>query len=111
LRWSWVRSCLRPSIAENCGPLALMLSADPLPQITLARFAAQTAPRASGSIRFPAHHLLVTLDSCAALALREPRPRTLTRVLTPEFPDRPSCCAGSRKRCAPSCWRAPRRQA
>ena len=46
-----------------------MLSADPLPQITLARLVAQTRPRASGSIRFPAHHLLVTLNSSAALLL------------------------------------------
>src|SRR5438477_12027677 len=88
-----------------------MLSADPLPQITLARFAAQTTPRASGSIRFPAHHLLVTLDSCAALALGEPRPRTQPALVTTEFSDRPSCRAGSRRRCAPSCWQAPRRQA
>ena len=58
-----------------------MLSADPLPQITLARLAAQTVPRVSGSIRFPAHHLLVTPDSCAALALvglgHEPTRRSL----------------------------------
>lgn len=56
-------------VGGESDPLALMLSADPLPQITLARLVAQTRPRASGSIRFPAHHLLVTLDSCAALAL------------------------------------------
>src|SRR5260370_20328933 len=93
------------------SPLALMLSADPLPQITLTRLTAQTTPRASGSIRFPAHHLLVTLDSWAALALGEPRLRTQPAFATPEFPDRPSCPAGSRRRCAPSCWRAPRRQA
>ena len=54
-----------------------MLSADPLPQITLARLTAQTTPWASGSIRFPAHHLSVTLDSRTALALGEPWPLTL----------------------------------
>ena len=53
-------------------PLALMLSADPLPSIRLARLTAQTMPRASGSIRFPAHHLLVTLDSFAARLLLSP---------------------------------------
>ena len=31
LRWSWVRSCLRP-LTRRIGPLALMLSADPLPR-------------------------------------------------------------------------------
>jgi hypothetical protein len=31
LRGSSVRSCLRPSCAENLSPPALMLSADPLP--------------------------------------------------------------------------------
>ena len=36
----------------------------------------QTKPRASGSIRFPAHHLMVTLNSCAALACSKPQPRT-----------------------------------
>ena len=76
-----------------------------------ARLSAQTMPRALGSIRFPAHHILVTLDSCAALVFGEPRPQTWPARLTPEFPDRPSCRAGSRRRCAPSCWRAPRRQA
>src|SRR5258708_40091539 len=48
-------------------------------------------PRASGSIRFSAHHLFVTLDSYAAWALGEPRLRTLAVLLTPEFPDRLSC--------------------
>ena len=41
-------------------------------------------PPASGSIRFPAHHLLVTLDSCAALAFGEPR--TYRRPLRRDFP-------------------------
>jgi hypothetical protein len=31
-QWSWVRSCLRPLFARTMEPLALMLSADPLPQ-------------------------------------------------------------------------------
>ena len=47
---------------------------------------AQTTPRASGSIRFPAHHLLVTLDSSAAWLLaslgREPSQRSLRRDLS-----------------------------
>jgi hypothetical protein len=49
-------------------PLALMLSADPWPPITVSRLKAQTLHRALGSIRFPAHHLLVTLDVVAASA-------------------------------------------
>ena len=59
------------SSAFLCGelsPLALMLSADPLPRSRERALTAQTMPRASGSIRFPAHHLFVTLDPCAALA-------------------------------------------
>jgi hypothetical protein len=43
----------------------LIDAADPIERI----LTAQTMPQASGSIRFPAHHLMVTLDSCAALAL------------------------------------------
>ena len=50
------------------SPPALMLSADPLPP-SRERLTAQTKPRASGSIRFPAHHLSVTLDSSAAVLL------------------------------------------
>jgi hypothetical protein len=37
--------------------------------ITRARLTVQTMPRASGSIRSPAHHLSVTLDSSAAALL------------------------------------------
>ena len=109
LRWSWVRSCLRPFFARRIMPPALMLSAGPLPRSDALDCA--TKPRASGSIRFPAHHLLVTLDFYAALALGEPRPRTLPTLLTPEFADRPSCRAKSRRRCAQSCWRGLRRRA
>jgi len=52
-----------------CGsvPLALMLSADPLPQ---SFHRARTGAGGSTGFRInplPAHHLLVTLDSCAAL--------------------------------------------
>jgi hypothetical protein len=64
-------------------PPALMLSADPLPRSRERALAAQTMPRASGSIRFPAHHLLVTLDSSAAVLLAslgcEPSRRSLRR--------------------------------
>ena len=52
-----------------------MLSAILCP-ITRARLTAQTKPQVSGSIRFPAHHLSVTLDSFSAVLLvslgREP---------------------------------------
>src|SRR5258707_8828630 len=83
-------------------PLALMLSADPLPRSRQRTWCADNA--AGFRINpLPAHHLLVTPDSCAALALGEPRPRTLPTLLTPEFPDRPSCPSGSQRRCAPSC--------
>jgi hypothetical protein len=46
---------------------------------------AQTTPRASGSIRYPAYHLVVTLDCCGALALREPWSRTLPAFLPWNF--------------------------
>ena len=62
LRRSWVRSCLRPFSRriESAGPDVVRWSVAP---ITQARLAAHTSSRASGSIRLPAHHLLVTLDS------------------------------------------------
>jgi DNA invertase Pin-like site-specific DNA recombinase len=47
---------------------------------------AQTTPRASGSIRFPAHRLLVTLDFCAALARGEPGREPSRRSLRRNFP-------------------------
>jgi hypothetical protein len=92
-----------------CGsvPLALMLSADPLPQ---SFHRARTGAGGFTGFRInplPAHHLLVTLDPGAALVSREP----YRRPATPGFPDRSSCCAGSRRRCAPSCWQARRRPA
>src|SRR5712672_362102 len=43
-------------------------------------------PRASGSIRFSAHHLFVTLDSCAAWALGEPGRELYRRSLRRNFP-------------------------
>ena len=54
-------------------------------------------PRASGSIRFPAHHLSVTLDSCAASALGEPGRELYRYSLRRNFPiDRlaPQECEG-----------------
>src|SRR5258708_34583844 len=62
-----------------------------------ARLTAQKMPRASGSIRFSAHHLLVTLDSCAAWALGEPGRELYRRSLRRNFPiDRlaPQDCEG-----------------
>ena len=50
----------------SAGPDVVRRSVAP---IRAARLTAQTLPRASGSIRFPAHHLLVTLDSFAARLL------------------------------------------
>ena len=54
-------------------------------------------PRASGSIRFSAHHLFVTLDSYAAWALGEPGRELYRRSLRRNFPiDRlaPQDCEG-----------------
>src|SRR5271155_6089192 len=58
------------------SPLALMLSADPLPR---SRQRAWCADNAAGFRinPLPAHHLLVTLDFCAALACNKPWQRTL----------------------------------
>ncbi len=65
------RSCLRPSFAEKCIRRPLMLSADPLAQ-SLSR-ARTGADRLTGFRinPLPTHHLLVTLNSYAALALGE----------------------------------------
>ena len=75
----WLRLCERFGCGHVFGlsrgrldPLAMMLSADPFALIRPARLTAQTMPRASGSIRFPAHHLMVTLNSCAARLLLSP---------------------------------------
>jgi hypothetical protein len=83
---SWVRSCLRPLSADR-GPLALMLSADPSPSITVSRFEAQTVQRASGinplSFASPLGHPQLLL---AKLLLRPVRPsalRALGRDLNP----------------------------
>jgi hypothetical protein len=62
-----------------------MLSADPLPFITVSRFEAQTVHRASGSIHVPAHHLLVTLDSFATTRIyRTPGRDLKLAFFTPE---------------------------
>jgi hypothetical protein len=63
-----VGAVMSSAFGAELSPPALMLSADPLPP-SRERLTAQTKPRASGSIRFPAHHLSVTLDSSAAVLL------------------------------------------
>src|SRR5579872_6638732 len=61
-----VRLSLNYCRIGSAGPDVVRRSVAP---IRAARLTAQTLPRASGSIRFPAHHLLVTLDSFAARLL------------------------------------------
>ena len=63
LRWSWVRSCLRPVCAGIKTPLALMLSASSLSQSDHRAQEAPTMPRAWGWVRNISHHVIVTLDS------------------------------------------------
>jgi hypothetical protein len=93
VRWSWVRSCLRPFDAEtkvrsppqttparfaHGGPRLLR------PDVVRWSFAQITLTRSVGADSaagfrinpLPAHHLLVTLDCYAALASSKPRPRT-----------------------------------